>query len=62
MRINKPIQVFEYKTLTINSSGFKESHWKALGWYNEKHGANFFTLTPNGVRFNQFVGVIQVAT
>ncbi|MDI1316896.1 restriction endonuclease [Flavobacterium sp.] len=60
MRINKPIQVFEYKTLTINSNGFKENHWKALGWYNEKHGGNFFTLTPNGVRFNQYVGVIQV--
>jgi 5-methylcytosine-specific restriction enzyme subunit McrC len=35
-------------------------HWKALGDYNERHGAAFFSLTPRGVRFNEHVGVIQV--
>jgi 5-methylcytosine-specific restriction enzyme subunit McrC len=60
MRINKPIQVFEHKTLSVGTKGFEKPHWEALGWYNEKHGGSFFTLTPNGVKFNQYVGVIQV--
>jgi 5-methylcytosine-specific restriction enzyme subunit McrC len=56
----KPIQVFEYEFLAINDArGFKESHWKALGDYNEAHGGNFFKLTNNGVRFQNYVGVIQ---
>lgn len=58
--MNKPIQVFEHKTLNIGANGFKKNHWQALGWYNEKHGSRFFTLTPSGVKFNQYVGVIQV--
>lgn len=60
MRNNKPIQVFEHKQLQIGEQGFMQSHWEALGWYNEKHGGCFFTLTPKGVKFNQYVGVIQV--
>ena len=60
MRNNKPIQVFEYKQLLIGEKGFTKSHWEALGWYNEKHGGLFFKLTPNGVKFSQYVGVIQV--
>lgn len=60
MKSDKPIQVFEYDTLWIEKHRFSESHWKALGWYNERHGNRFFTLTPNGVKFCQFVGVIQV--
>ena len=60
MKNNKPIQVFEYKPLMIGEHGFSKEHWDALGWYNEKHGGRFFTLTPKGVKFNQFVGVIQV--
>ena len=60
MRNNKPIQVFEHKQLQIGEQGFMQSHWEALGWYNEKHGGGFFTLTPKGVKLNQYVGVIQV--
>lgn len=55
-----PIQVFEHDILNIGSDGFKKSHWEALGWYNEIHKGRFFTLTPKGVKFNQYVGVIQV--
>jgi 5-methylcytosine-specific restriction enzyme subunit McrC len=58
--MNKPIQVFEHKQLLIGERGFTRSHWEAMGWYNEARGGRFFTLTPKGVRFNQFVGVIQV--
>ncbi|MBK7302650.1 MAG: restriction endonuclease [Saprospiraceae bacterium] len=60
MRINKPIQVFEYDFLPIGPRGFENSHWEALGKYNDQHGGNFFRLTYNGVRFQQYVGVIQV--
>ena len=60
MKNNKPIQVFEYQQLPIGKQGFTKSHWDALGWYNEKHGGSFFSLTPGGVKFNQYVGVIQV--
>ncbi|KAF0128488.1 MAG: 5-methylcytosine restriction system component-like protein [Bacteroidetes bacterium] len=60
MRNNKPIQVFEHKQLLIGEQGFAKSHWEALGWYNEKHGGQYFSLTPKGVKFNQYVGVIQV--
>ncbi|WP_322518436.1 hypothetical protein U0033_24190 [Chitinophaga sancti] len=58
--MNKPIQVFEHKQLLIGEHGFTRGHWEAMGWYNETHGSCFFTLTPKGVRFNQYVGVIQV--
>jgi 5-methylcytosine-specific restriction enzyme subunit McrC len=60
MRNNNPIQIFEHKQLFIGDHGFTRNHWDALGWYNEKHGGHFFTLTPKGVKFNQYVGVIQV--
>jgi 5-methylcytosine-specific restriction enzyme subunit McrC len=60
MKMNKPIQVFEHKQLLMGEQGFTRSHWEAMGWYNEAHGGCFFTLTPKGVKFNQYVGVIQV--
>ncbi|EMS33846.1 hypothetical protein C943_04165 [Mariniradius saccharolyticus AK6] len=56
----KPIQVFEYGSLQIGEDTcFKKKHWEMLGWYNETHGGRYFSLTPKGVRFNQYVGVIQ---
>lgn len=60
MKINKTIQVFEYKQLKIDQHGFERQHWEALGWYNEQNGGGFFSLSPNSVKFNQYVGVIQV--
>ena len=60
MRNNKPIQVFEYEHLLMKEHVFEKHHWDALGWYNEQHGGKFFHLTPRGVKFHQYVGVIQV--
>lgn len=60
MRINEPIQVFEYDFLGIDCQGFKKEHWEALGKYNDEYGGDFFRLTYNGVKFQQYVGVIQV--
>ncbi len=60
MRNNLTIQVFEHKKLLIDHDAFTRKHWEAMGWYNEKYGAKYFTLTPNGVKFNHYVGVIQI--
>lgn len=60
MSLNKIIQVFEYDFLETGKHGFEATHWEALGNYNEDHGGNFFRLTNNGVKFQQYVGVIQV--
>ncbi|KAA2240368.1 restriction endonuclease [Chitinophaga agrisoli] len=57
---NQCIQVFEHQQLNINEQGFTRSHWEKLGWYNHKYGGRFFTLTPKGVKFSHYVGVIQV--
>jgi 5-methylcytosine-specific restriction enzyme subunit McrC len=60
MKTNNFIQVFEHDELAIGQFGFNHSHWLALGWYNEEQGNKYFRLLPNGVKFNQYVGVIQV--
>lgn len=60
MRKHKPIQVFEHEKLLIGQQDFTNNHWKALGEYNEKHNNLFLSLLPNGVKFNEYVGVIQV--
>lgn len=60
MRTNKRIQVFEYDFLGIDSQGFEKSHWEALGKYNDDYGGDFFRLNYNGVKFQNYVGVIQV--
>ena len=62
MSKSKPIQVFEHDKLKIGDQGFEEKHWKALGWYNERYEGRYFSLTPNGVKFNQYVGVIQAGS
>lgn len=60
MARNNTIQVFEYETLLIDTGGFKRSHYEALDRYNEEHKGKYFTLTSRGVKFCNYVGVIQV--
>ena len=60
MKNNKVIQVFEHGLLEVSDKGLSGRHWEALGHYNEEHGGRFFRLTPRGIKFNQYVGVIQV--
>jgi 5-methylcytosine-specific restriction enzyme subunit McrC len=55
----KPIRVFEHEYLDIGTKGFNNYHWKALANYNAKNGSKYFTLYPEGIKFNQYVGVIQ---
>lgn len=59
--INKnTIQVFEHSFLPINQK-FKEIHFIALSKLNILHNDKYFDLRHNGIKFKQYVGVIQVA-
>lgn len=54
------IQVFEHSFLSINGK-FTQRHFVALSKLNESHNYQYFDLRHNGIKFKQFVGVIQVA-
>ena len=58
------IQVFEYGRLYIGKSYngvlFEEKHLTALAKLNELHRNEYFTLLHKGIRFSQYVGVIQI--
>lgn len=55
----KPIRVFEYEKLWVGEKGFSDAHFRALVKFNEKHNSKYFTVGHNGIRFLQYVGVIQ---
>ena len=56
----KPITRFEHEKLNIGQEGFTKQHWDAFVKYNELHNNQFFDVLYNGIRFNQYVGIIQV--
>jgi 5-methylcytosine-specific restriction enzyme subunit McrC len=56
----KSIDVFEYGRLLIGDQGFKQSHWDAFVKLNTVHNNEYFDVLHNGLRFKQYVGVIQV--
>lgn len=54
------IRVFEHQKFFFDEgNGFEEKHWKALSRYNEKYKNKYFTLLHNGIKFSNYVGVIQ---
>lgn len=57
-----PIRLFEYDKLIVTeeAGGFNDRHWRALSRYNEEYGNRFFTTLHNGVKFKEYVGVLQV--
>lgn len=55
----KIIKVFEYDYLEVDDDIFKKHHWKALASFNTRNENNYFTLYPEGIKFNQYVGVVQ---
>ena len=61
---NKLIQVFEYDILVVdqlyNEVIFTKDYFNAFNSYYGIKGVPYFSLFRNGVRFNQFVGVIQI--
>ena len=60
----KKIQVFEHQTLyygrDYDSVLFKESHFISLVKLNEYHKNKYFTIVHKGIKFSQYVGVVQI--
>lgn len=61
----KPLQFFEYDRVTFkgkwSTPEFKKFHFEAFErYYLDNPNTQFFELIPNGVRFKQYVGVIQI--
>jgi 5-methylcytosine-specific restriction enzyme subunit McrC len=46
--------------LTIDNASFNHKHLNALLKLNEYHNFDYFDPIPNGVKFKQYVGIIQV--
>jgi len=60
LRSKNILRVFEHQKLIFDEgNGFEEKHWKALSRYNEKYKSKYFTLLHNGIKFSNYVGVIQ---
>ncbi|WP_179374347.1 McrC family protein [Winogradskyella wichelsiae] len=60
MKIHKSISVFEHQRLYVGQHNFKQTHLEALLKLNEYHDGNYFEPIAKGIKFNQYVGVIQV--
>lgn len=54
------IQVFEHSFLHVEGK-FEQRHFVALSKLNALHNDKYFDLRHNGIKFKQYVGVIQVA-
>jgi 5-methylcytosine-specific restriction enzyme subunit McrC len=60
LRTHKTITVFEHQRLYVGQHSFKQTHLDALLKLNEYHDGKYFEPISKGIKFNQFVGVIQV--
>lgn len=60
MKNTNTISVFEHERLTTNHSKFNKRHLNALLKLNEYHDHTYFDAIPDGVKFNQHVGIIQI--
>lgn len=58
------IQVFEHQTLYYGKEYdgvfFKKQHFEALAKLNDYHNNKYFTVLHKGIKFSQYVGVIQI--
>lgn len=54
------IQVFEHSFLPIEENVFEQRHFVALSKLNTLHQDKYFDIRHNGIKFKQYVGVIQV--
>ena len=61
---NYSIQVFEHQTLrigeVINGIPFTKELAKALAIYHQQHNGKYYQLQYKGVKFKQYVGIIQI--
>src|SRR5688572_33252646 len=60
MRSQNTITVFEHETLKADGVRLHTDQLKAFQRFYGEKGTPYFSLVHNGVRFNEFVGVIQV--
>ncbi|MGY5351024.1 McrC family protein [Wenyingzhuangia sp. IMCC45533] len=60
MSSHNNIQVFEHETLKLNTNGFTDHHLNLLLKLNDAHGGVYFQPVYKGIKFNQYVGVLQV--
>ena len=60
MNSKAKITVYEHDRLTTDHASFKIRHLNALLKLNEYHNFDYFDSIPNGVKFKQYVGIIQV--
>jgi 5-methylcytosine-specific restriction enzyme subunit McrC len=58
--MHKTKTVFEHEFLQVDKSDFTEADFARLVKHNEQHGNRFFSVGHQRIKFNQFVGVIQV--
>lgn len=54
------IKVFEHETLRVGDKGIQQHHIDALWRLNEYHENSYFEPIAKGVKFKQYVGIIQV--
>tara|TARA_R110000737_G_scaffold336727_1_gene356394 strand:+ start:5474 stop:6688 length:1215 start_codon:yes stop_codon:yes gene_type:complete len=51
---------YEHDRLSIGEEGFKKSQWDSFVKLNQLNEGKYFTVEHKGLRFSQYVGVIQV--
>ena len=54
------IDVYEHGRLIIDKKVFTREHWKALVKLNTIQNGAYFDVLHNGIKFKQYVGVLQV--
>ena len=54
------LDVYEHGRLIIDEKVFTRIHWNAFVKLNTVHNNEYFDVLHNGLRFKQYVGVIQV--
>lgn len=59
MNTDKSIQIFEHSFLPI-AGKFEQRHFVALSKLNALHNDEYFDIRHNGIKFKQYVGVVQV--
>lgn len=57
---SRKIEVFEHQRLYVGENGFSQSDLDTLLSLHEKSEGRFFEPISKGIKFNQYVGVIQV--
>ncbi len=60
MKQLKFISVFEHQRLYVGQQGFEQNHLDALLKLSEYHDGNYFEPIAKGIKFNQYVGIIQI--